>query len=81
MKNAFEVRFLGPFFMYLLSQSKFTPLVGSEIKSMLLIFKTEMLSYQSKANLDEETLFGKITHHLDPEIRKMLVKSMFRNDI
>ena len=34
--------------------------------------KTEMLIYQSKANADEKVLFGKITHILDPEIRKML---------
>ena len=38
-----------------------------------------MLIYQSKANLDEKILFGKITHHLNPEIRKMLVRSMFGN--
>ena len=36
-----------------------------------------MLIYQSKANLDGKTLLGKITHHLDPEIRKMLVRGMF----
>ena len=28
---------------------------------MGLIFKTEMVTYQSKANLDEIILFGKIT--------------------
>ena len=38
------------------------------------IFKTEMLIYQSKANLDKKSLCGKITYHLDPEIRTMLVK-------
>ena len=32
-----------------------------------------MLIFQSKANLDEEILCGKITHQLDPEIRKILV--------
>ena len=42
------------------------------------IFKTEMLIYQSKANLDEEIFFGKI--FLDPELRKMLVKVMFGNE-
>ena len=35
--------------------------------------------YQSKANLNEKNLFGKITHHLDPEIRKMLVNGKFGN--
>ena len=37
------------------------------------IFKNELLIYQSKANLDEQILFDKIIHHLDPEIRKMPV--------
>ena len=55
-------------------------LAGCEIKSMRPIFKTEMLIYQSKANLDEKILFGKITHHLDPEIRKMLVNGKFGNE-
>ena len=48
--------------------------------SMWLIFKTEMLIYQSKANLDGINLFRKITHRLDPEIRKMLVIDMFGNE-
>ena len=43
------------------------------------IFKTEMLIYQSKANLDEKILFGKITDHLDSEIRKILVNGKFGN--
>ena len=34
---------------------------------------------KSKANLDDKILFGKITHRLDPEIRKMLVKGIFGN--
>ena len=54
-------------------------LARSEIKSMRLIFKTEMLIYHSKANLDEKTLFGKITYHLEPEIGRMLVRWMLRN--
>ena len=32
------------------------------------ILKTEMLMYHSKANLAMKILFGKVTHHLDPEI-------------
>ena len=48
---------------------------------MRLIFKTTMLIYPSKANLDEDIWFGKITNHLDPESRKierkMLAKDMF----
>ena len=39
---------------------------------MRSIFRTEMFMHQSKANLDEKILFVKITHQLDPEIRKML---------
>ena len=49
------------------------------MKSIWPIFKTEMLIYQSKANLDEKILFGKITHHLDPEIRTMSVRSLYGN--
>ena len=45
------------------------------------VFKTEMLIYQSKANLDEKILFDKSTHHLDPEIRKMLVNGMLWNKV
>ena len=43
-------------------------LPGCEIKSMKLMFKTKMFIYQSKADLDQKTLFCEITHHLDPEI-------------
>ena len=42
-------------------------------------FKTEMLIYQSEANLDEKTPFGNIPHLIDPEVRKMLVQGMFGN--
>ena len=44
---------------------------------MRKIFKIEMLIYHSNANLDEKVLFGKITNHLDPYIRKMLAKGRF----
>ena len=40
------------------------------MKSLCVIFKTNMLTYQSKANLNEKIVFGKITHHLYSEIRK-----------
>ena len=56
-----------------------THLVGCEIKSTRPIFKTEMLIYQSQANLDEKIVFGKITRYLDPEIGKMLERGMFGN--
>ena len=46
---------------------------------MWVIFKANMLTYQSKPNSDEKILFGKITHHLEPEISKMLVRGMFGN--
>ena len=38
---------------------------------MRSIFKAEVLIYQSDATLDEELLFGKITHFIDTEIGKM----------
>ena len=63
-------------FMYRLSQNMFTRLAGIEM-SRRQIFKIKMLIYQSKANLDKEILCGKITHHLDLEIWKMLVRGMF----
>ena len=43
-------------------------LAGCGIKSTGPILKTEMLLYQSKANLDLKILFGKITHLIDSEI-------------
>ena len=43
-------------------------------------YKTEMLIYHSKANLDEKILFGNITGHSDPQIRKTVIRGMFGND-
>ena len=43
-----------------------------------MIFKNQMLIYhQSMATLDLN-LFGKITHQLDKEVRKMLVRALLR---
>ena len=45
---------------------------------MLLIFKTKMLIYQSKANLDANIfLLVSITHLIEPEIRKMLESCLY----
>ena len=41
------------------------------------ILKTGILS---KANLDQKILFGKVTHHLDSEIRKTLADGKSGND-
>ena len=46
---------------------------------MWLIFKTEMLIYHLKADLDEKIVFDKILHHLDQGISKMLVRGMFED--
>ena len=43
------------------------------------LFQTKLLIFQSKANLDEKILFGKITHHVVQEITKMLARGMFVN--
>ena len=43
------------------------------------IFKTKLLIYQSKVNLDEQILSANIPHLVDQEIWEMLVKSMFGN--
>ena len=64
---------------YQVSRKRFTHLAGCEIKCMRQIYKTEMLSCQSKASLDGKSLFGRIIHHLDTQIRKMLERSMFGN--
>ena len=58
----------------------FTRLVGYGMKSMLPIFSTKMLINRSKANLNITILFGAVTHHLDPEIRKMLVRCIVGNE-
>ena len=42
--------------------------------------QTIMLIFQLKANFDKKILFGKISHHLDTEIGKMLVNGMFGNE-
>ena len=49
------------------------------MKSMRPVFKTEVLIYHSKACLDGKILFGKITHHLNPETWKILVRGMLGN--
>ena len=49
------------------------------MKSMWLIFKTEMLIYLSKADIDVKILFGKVTHFIDPEIRKLLIMGLNEN--
>ena len=54
----------------------FTRLKGCKIKNMRPILETKILIYQSKANLDVKSLFGNITHLVDPEIRKMLEKGL-----
>ena len=50
------------------------------MESMRPIFKSEMSIYQSKANLCVKILFGKLTHHLDPKIRQILIRGMFGNE-
>ena len=46
---------------------------------MCQIFKTKMLIYQSKANLDVKILFGNITDLIGPEIMKMPEKGLLGN--
>ena len=47
-----------------------TRLEGQEIKSMSPIFKIKMSIYQSKANLVEKILLGKVTPFYDQTMRK-----------
>ena len=60
-------------------QKKLSHLLGYGMKNVRPTWKIKMLIYQSKANLDEKSLFGKIAHYLSPEIRKMLVNGQFGN--
>ena len=62
-------------------QKKVTRFAGYGMKNMRPTFKTEMLVYQSRANLDEKSLFGKIAHHLGSEIRKILVNGKFEDSL
>ena len=59
---------------------RFMRLAVYGIRSVYVIFKIKLLIYQSKANLDVKILFGKITHYLDPEIKKILVRGMLGNE-
>ena len=61
------------------SQKKLNHLEDCAIKSMWLLLKNKILIYQSKANLDMKILFGKITHLIDPKIRKTLERSLYGN--
>ena len=47
---------------------------SNTLREMLPLFKTEKLIYQSKT-----CLFGKITNHVDTEIRKILVRGFYGN--
>ena len=73
-----ETAVLGRYFSIsakLLGESKkFKRLAGNGIKSISVIFRMKMSAYQSMG--DGKTLFGKITHHLHPEIGKMLQRCM-----
>ena len=53
--------------------------MGCGIKCSELIVKAKMLIYQSKANLDANILFGNINQLIDPEIRKMMERSLYGN--
>ena len=61
------------------SRENLRHLTGFPIKSMRQIFKTETLVYPPKANLEVLILFGKITS--DPELRKMLVRGLYMNEL
>ena len=54
------------------TSKKSTKLEVCGIDSMRPIFKTKMLMYQSKVNLDVNILFDNITHHIDLEMRRGL---------
>ena len=59
--------------------SQKTRLAGCGIETIWLIFKTELLIYQSRANLKQTILFGKLTHHLGSAMRKVPIRSLHWN--
>ena len=66
--------------LILLGESKkLTRLEGYGIRACGQYSRKKMFIYQSKANLDVESLFGNITHLVDPEVRKMLERGLFGN--
>ena len=62
--------------IYWMNKKKFAYLASYGIKSMWLIFQTEMLIYQSKAKLDEKILLGKIETSLRPNNWKNACKGV-----
>ena len=44
------------------------------------MFNTDMSVYHPKAHLDEKVLFGKISCHIDPKIKKMLGRGFCGNE-
>ena len=53
-----------------MSQKNVLTFGGLWIKKYVIDIQTEILIHQSKANLDLKILCVKITHLIDPEIRK-----------
>ena len=56
--------------MYWVSHKKVHAFGGLWNKKYRAISKNKMLIFHSRADLDEKILFGKITHHVEPEIRQ-----------
>ena len=63
--------------IYQMSQEKFKRLAGYGIKGMRSVFKTEMLIYKSKANLDEKIFLIKSLVSKTPKISKMSVRGLY----
>ena len=53
---------------------------GCKIKSTRLIFKTVMLMYKSKANIDEKNFVWQYHSSFRPKVRKLLVRGMLGNE-
>ena len=47
---------------------------------MTPIFKNDVFMHQSKADFDEKILFRKITHRLEQEMRKTLIRCKLGNE-
>ena len=60
--------------------TKLTRLTGCGTKAASPIFNIEVMIDQLKANLDLKVLLGKITHLLDQETRKVLVRVFYEKE-
>ena len=76
-KTKEKIHSLNVFLFYRLSQKKVDGFGGLWNKIYTTGIQTKILTYQSKANLDEKILFVKITHLQHPTIKKLPIRGLY----